>query len=657
MKKKIVITSLAFAAMALGIGSSVALRGGTTKVNAVNEISIGTTSEFVAAFNGSTEKAAYNINLTADIDLSSVAFSAGGNKMAGDYTGTFNGNGHKIYGYSVPNDASLWNNIGAAGIVENTVFEATITSSAARPISFNNSGTIKNCSAILTIGGAINSVGAFAYGASTGSFINDVTSYVYDGSHDGNTFAALCFNGVSGTVTSCYYSLPEIYLAGGFRENGATSLTKGAKGGIVAADSDNIPLGSSATVEGMPYGSPYDSVVWTQSGAGAVTIESGSSTNLVTVTGSTAGSVTLTATYTKGTTTFTAAKVFTVLSSTPVSAITLSAASSSIYKGKTTTVTATLTGTEYDHIAWESSSAATATVSGSGVTATVTGIAAGSVTITATVYDSSSTILATNTCDITVNNPTVIPVYVLESKVTTDKTAFVSNVYLFPYGELDSTTIAMTKVASNSQDVKFRMTNTSNNNIMDSWQLWYAEIDISGKTMAYTNACVQINFSTNGRWGSGYQITSAAGAVFACGYHSGDPYAALSWAQADLKAAVTHSASTIYSGAWRDSNSSICYLSQAANVATLKTYYDSYAALSSNVKTIADAFDDSTTAYNATYGETMAMLQKYYPSGAGSNSVQAVESKDNAALIAAIAAMGILALGAGAFVIARKKQH
>jgi hypothetical protein len=122
----------------------------------VNEISIGTTAEFVAAFNGSAEKTTYNINLTADIDLSSVSPSRPApTRWPEIITGTFNGNGHKIYGYSVPNDASIWNSIGAAGVIENTVFEATVTNSTARPVSYKNSGTIKNCSAILTIGGAI----------------------------------------------------------------------------------------------------------------------------------------------------------------------------------------------------------------------------------------------------------------------------------------------------------------------------------------------------------------------------------------------------------------------------------------------------------------------------------------------------------------------
>ena len=319
-------------------------------------------------------------------------------------------------------------------------------------------------------------------------------------------------------------------------------------------------------------------------------------------------------------------------------------------------VTATLTGTEYDHITWASSSTANATVSGSGLTATVTGVAAGSTTITATVYNSSSVVLASGTCDITVNNPVVIPLYFLESKATTDKSAFASHVYLFTYGEFDGTTTQMTKVTSNSQNVKFRMANTTNSNAMDSWQLWYGEIDISGKTMAYTNAWIQINFSSSGRWGSGYQIKSAAGAVFACGYHSSDAYTTMSWAQADIASTVTYAAGTIYGSSWRDTNGSIC--SKTTSGATVKTLWDNYAALASGVKTIAGALDDSTTAYSATYAETMNMLHGHYPTEPGSaNTIFSSDDKDNTALIAAIAGFSVVAVAAGTFILLRKKHE
>jgi hypothetical protein len=660
MKKKILITALAFSAMALGVGTSAVLSKATTQLNAVNEISIGTTEEFVAAFNGSAEKTTYNINLTADIDLSSVTFTAGAVKMAGDYTGTFNGNGHKIYGYSVPSDASIWNNIGAAGVIENTVFEATVTNSAARPISYMNLGTIKNCSAILTIGGAINSVGAFAYAASSGSFINDVTSYLYDGSHDGNTFAALSFNGVSGTVKDCYYSLPETYLAGGFKDNGATALTKGAKGGIIAVDSSNITLGSSVSIEGMPYGSSYDSVAWTQSGAGAVTIDSGVGTNVITVKGSTAGSVTLTATYTKGTTSFTAEKAFTVAASTPVSAVSLSASSTSIYAGKIATITATLTGSEYDHIEWATSSSAIATVAASDLTATVTGVAQGNATISVTIYDASSSVLATADIAITVNPSVYVDIYLLESKNTEGKTSFWDTAVIWPYGEIgdNSKAYSMSKVTENGNSVYFRLANPTNSNTIDTYQLWKCSLDISGMTIGWTNAWIQYGHTSSDRWGAGFQITSANGNIGMLGYKGDVNPADSGWTTANLSSALTHSASTIYSGSWRDSSSSICYLTTTANATKLKTYYDSYAALTSGAKTIADAFDDSTTAYNSTYGETMAMLYGYYPSGSGSNAVQSTENNNNAVLVAALVGMGALTLAAGAFIFAhKKKQH
>jgi hypothetical protein len=479
------------------------------------------------------------------------------------------------------------------------------------------------------------------------------------GAHDGNTFAALSFLGVSGTVKDCYYSLPDIYLAGGFKDNGATALTKATKGGIIAADSSNITLGSTVSIEGMPYGSSYDSVAWTQSGSGAVTIDSGAGTNAITVAGSTAGSVTLTATYTKGMTTFTAEKAFTVVTAAPVSAVSLSASSTSIYAGKTAAITATLTGSEYDHIGWASSSAAIATVAASDLTATVTGVAEGTATITATIYDASSSVLATADIAITVNPSVYVDIYLLESKITEGKTSFWNTAVIWPYGEIgdNSKAFAMTKVTENGNTVYFRLANPANSNTIDTYQLWKCSLNISGMTIGWTNAWIQYGNTSGDRWGAGFQITSANGNIGMLGYKGSSSPTDSGWTTSNLASALTYSASSIYSGNWRDTSSSICYLTTTANATKLKTYYDSYAALASGAKTIAGALDDSTTAYNATYGETMAMLYKYYPSGSGSNAVQSAEEKSNAALIAAIAAMGVLALGAGAFVVIRKKQH
>lgn len=110
-----------------------------------------------------------NYELIDDIDLTGIAWTPlAAEKLnpdvEGDYTtkgfsGTFNGNGHKIYNFSFTpqwNGFALFNKINASAVVENVCIEATIDNAGSwiGGITVDNYGTIRNCLVKVTLKGS-----------------------------------------------------------------------------------------------------------------------------------------------------------------------------------------------------------------------------------------------------------------------------------------------------------------------------------------------------------------------------------------------------------------------------------------------------------------------------------------------------------------------
>lgn len=107
--------------------------------------------------------------LIADIDLTDIAWTPLAAErlnpdVENDYTtkgfsGTFNGNGHKIYNFSFEpeyNGFALFNKINALAVVENVCIEATIDNAGSwiGGITVDNHGTIRNCLVNVTLKGS-----------------------------------------------------------------------------------------------------------------------------------------------------------------------------------------------------------------------------------------------------------------------------------------------------------------------------------------------------------------------------------------------------------------------------------------------------------------------------------------------------------------------
>lgn len=103
--------------------------------------------------------------LTADIDLTGIAWTPLASAMDGNttkgFSGTFNGNGHTIRNFSFTpewNGFALFNKINASAVVENVCIEATIDNAGSwiGGITVDNYGTIRNCLVNVTLKGSNN---------------------------------------------------------------------------------------------------------------------------------------------------------------------------------------------------------------------------------------------------------------------------------------------------------------------------------------------------------------------------------------------------------------------------------------------------------------------------------------------------------------------
>jgi len=593
------IAVLAAATMTAGVGTAVIFNNFASPVKADTPVSIGTLAQLKTYFDGAGTNCGNSATLTADIDLDGAYVSG----MAGEFTATFNGNGHKLYNGAVGANKSLFNIIGTAGVVKNLTYDVTITGAVIRPLSYQNNGTIQDCTAVLRTGAAsVNNVAAYAYLAGSGTYTNLYTDWVVN--HTGADWLCSVYRDQSSTnITGSYYTMNgSVASSTNFQAN---SMTKSIAVNYLNPTSASLSatIGGSAAQVVEAFGTDNTSVTAVSADTGVASV-SEISVSGYTVTGVAAGSTNVTFTVVSTTGTYSFVTPVTVVASAPVSAVALDKSSASVYESKTVALTATLTGTEYSSISWASDATAYATVSGSGVNATVTGVAAGSANITVTVVSTSGTYSAS--CAVTVNPRVIVPVYLLESKKTEAKTAYWDQAWVSPYGELTTGLVKMNAVTVNGNQVYFRFANPGNKSTVDQFKLWEYDLDVTGKAMTYTNSWVQFS-SGVGLWGAGFQITSAAGNVAILGYSGSASPTAFGYTVAELKEALTYAGTTVYSGSWRVSNS-ICYLVDGAHETARLAAVNGYKALSTNGKTVAAKLDDSTTAYTATLLDTLTLL-------------------------------------------------
>lgn len=207
--KKIKLFALS-ALLLLGGGAYIASRNATSEngvvAHAAETVTISTAEDFKLCFDGNAKYCNSDIVLANDIDLDGYEFS-GNTSMAGEYTGTFDGQGHTIKNFSAN---CLFNIIGSTGVVKNlNVIGNKIGSvSGYGFLSYNNNGTISNCFVSVTVKDACNTYGAFAL--MNNGTISNSASYMAVANSGGNTFYSFARD--AGTIIACTYNADNTAL-------------------------------------------------------------------------------------------------------------------------------------------------------------------------------------------------------------------------------------------------------------------------------------------------------------------------------------------------------------------------------------------------------------------------------------------------------------
>ncbi len=215
-------------------------------------------------------------------------------------------------------------------------------------------------------------------------------------------------------------------------------------GVALSKSTTSIPAGNTETLFATitPSSAANKTVVWTSSNNAIATVASDG-----TVTGISAGSVVITATTADGGYTDTCS--VTVTAPIRVTGVTLNKLSTTMLKGKTEQLIATIapTNATNQNVAWNSSNTAAATVASDG---TVTAVAAGTAVVTVTTDDTGKTA----TCTVTVTDTIGV------TGVTLDKST--ANITIFATtGETQKLTATVAPTNATNKNVTWSSSNTS----------------------------------------------------------------------------------------------------------------------------------------------------------------------------------------------------
>ena len=406
-KKKTIITSLGlFAAAALiGVGGALALTAMPNEVNALTEDEDGYTliytKEDLDTVLNDAKKKKKNIRLMADIDYGGVQLGQYG---FDGYTGTFDGNGHVISGISTQINCCLFNTIETGATVKDLTVELVNNNGVGNDfygLCWTNKGTVENVKVVIdTKGVATNSAAAFSYSSPEGStyidcdaiFIagggNTMFSYFRDANNSNPTFENCTYKAVNATGSTI-----EGFWEGTTNTHDGISEAQSVVHAYVTENTVELVAGIEYEVTATGIGlSAEGTAVWTTDSE-LITISNATTTGaILTATGAITEEATVTVTYTDGEATESANIMVTAIAATDVSAIEITApeGSEKLELEESVELTATLIGTTYESIVWESSAPEIVSVAKSEedpLKATITGLAITNepVIITATV--------------------------------------------------------------------------------------------------------------------------------------------------------------------------------------------------------------------------------------------------------------------------------
>lgn len=421
MKKKTIITSLALLAAAamVGVGTSVGLTAIDTPDQAVavekegDTYLISSKEDLESLFNNSGTCNGYSMRLTADIDMQGDPLPV----TPGEFTGEFNGDGHKIYNAKLTGTNSLFNIIGKTGKAHDFSVEgfnevSGTQTTLLRVIAYQNNGAVANVTAVIKIskGMAVSSA-PFGQAPSSGTFENCETHYILDGqeTNASNSNALLVHDTpvTAEQATNCIYTVKAINgatIAGNFLKGGEDAVTKATDVSYVYRQDHNVEIttGVDQQIDVVTCGDEYTDLTWTSSSENVQIVSEDK--DYVVVNAATETTATLTGTYTTSSGTESIELFVTAVKSAAVEGAEINGENASLEEGETLDITGTVDGNDYDHVEWVSSNPDSVEIDGEGLDATIKALAPSEepVTITFNVYGEDGEILATDTIDITV---------------------------------------------------------------------------------------------------------------------------------------------------------------------------------------------------------------------------------------------------------------
>lgn len=406
---------LVFSAMALvGVGASMAssIKDSFEQpvVAKAETVNIGSLDDFKNVFNKGAGYVNHDINLTADIDVSTYlkdVENGGQCGMAGEYAGTFNGNGHVIKGIGGgtwgANVGALFNIVGSGATIKNLVIDWTATRDNVGSIGYMNHGTLENVTVITRVPGAPNSFGAFFAQNGGGTYKNCNSNFIITGGM-GGAVGAVSFGGApdAAHVINCNFTRVTSGNGNTAAANDLQNFTQVDAANIYASASKTTTIGTTIDLTQYTVGIPG---IWQSDNEAVATVENGVVTAVSA--GSANISVTMSSDYSSSYSKTSAQYAITVEGASNVSAISINETDVSVPQTKVASLSATLTGTEYQSITWESDDTNVATVAGEGLSATVTGVNTGTANITVSVVSNDGNTY-TDTIAVTVTEFTVI---------------------------------------------------------------------------------------------------------------------------------------------------------------------------------------------------------------------------------------------------------
>ena len=477
---------------------------------------IANAADFGTVFDGSAVYADKKIKLTADIDLDGASLQD--RRIAGEFSGIFDGQGFEISNFSLKGNSSLFNLVGAAGKIRNAKFSWTALG-AQSALAYNNNGLIENCVSTLTSTAdsyAVWGASAYVFAPGSGTFRENISHFVLDAenvSADAGTYPAALIgnNGAhTGTIEDCFYDISGTYAASGKIRAQSTVAVEDVTAVDITETSVDVEPGANQSVALTLTGNQFDSLVWSSDEESVATVVGGR--HGATITGVAGGDTKVRVQATVGGNDYSDfVNVHVEASASDISSIEFDQDTLTLCEGEVSDIEINvLAGTQYnsfEYVVSDNTIADYEYISDKSIRVTAKSV--GHTTITAICHTDSGD--AEAVCDVTVNEATYLPVYF----AIKDSFANLGNAGygLWIYGGND------TQMAFPLDDTSFDVTLGE-----DVCSLYLARINLNVANKlngdqvmggVFVQLCGKVN--TGARWGAGFNLTSMSGHYLTAG--------------------------------------------------------------------------------------------------------------------------------------------